>query len=284
MLGISLPSAQEFADVDIGPLAARWDIGFVPDKHVPGGGIAPEKPSVSVRATVERSLLTKSGLHSCSSSCLNRRSLNNRFGFLDPHPPGSRSQSCMIAHSAWRKDLLDPSQERLRWKRLRQVRLSGTIKFDDPVGAARYHQNFRACRLCLFGEIDARAVRQHNICRQQVGNMLLEKTGGLRNSSDGGCAMACSLEQPDKLMAKLSLTVDDQDTCHVKPTFAPLDGSKTVATVPLACLCRMTLQMRDADAGWSFADILPARCDTAAVPTLCYMFPLISGCLGGHAV
>ena len=266
MLGISLSAAQKIADIDVGPFAARWDIGFVPDKHIPGSGIAPEKPSVSVRATIEFSLPTESGLHGCSSN-LNQHSLNNRFGSFDPHPPGSRSLSCMIAHSAWRKDLLDPSQERLRWKRLRQVRLSGTIKFDDPVGAARYHQNFRACRLCLFGEIDARAVRQHNICRQQVGNMLLEKTGGLRNSSDGGCAMACSLEQPDKLMAKLSLTVDDQDTCHVKPTFAPLDGSKTVATVPLACLCRMTLQMRDANAGWSFADI-PDLLHAAPPPSL----------------
>src|SRR6516164_10138649 len=219
MLGISLPSAQEFADVDIGPLAARWDIGFVPDKHVPGGGIAPEKPSVSVRATVERSLLTKSGLHSCSSSCLNQHSLNNRFGSFDPHPPGSRSLSCMIAHSAWRKDLLDPSQERFRWKRLRQVALSGAIKFDDPVGAARYHQNFRACRLCLFGEIDARPVGQYNIRRQQVGNMVLEKTSGLRNSSDGGCTVTCLLQQPNKRIAKLGLSVDDQDTCHVKPTF-----------------------------------------------------------------
>ena len=125
----------------------------------------------------------------------------------------------MMARSARRKDLLDPSQERLRWRWLRQVRLSGAIKFDDPAGAARYHQNFRACRLCLFGEIGTRAVSQHNICRQQVGNMLLEKTGGLRDSSDGSCAMACLLEQPNKLMAKLTLSIDDQDTCHVKPTF-----------------------------------------------------------------
>ena len=48
--------------------------------------------------------------------------------------------------------------------------------------------------------------------------MLFEKTGGFRNSSDGGCAVACLLEQPDKLMAKLSLSVDDQDTCHTTLT------------------------------------------------------------------
>jgi hypothetical protein len=79
--------------------------------------------------------------------------------------------------------------------------------------------------------------------------------------------VTCLLEQPNKLMAKLSLTVDDQDTCHVKPTFAPLDGSKTVATVPLARLCRMTLQMRDANAGWSFADI-PDLLHAAPPPSL----------------
>ena len=115
----------------------------------------------------------------------------------------------MMARSARRKDLLDPSQERLRWKRLRQVRLSGIIKLSDLVRAARYHQNFRACRLCLFGEIGAGSVRQHNICRQQVGNMILEKSGCFRNSSDGGCEVACLLEKPDELMAKLSLSLDD---------------------------------------------------------------------------
>ena len=110
----------------------------------------------------------------------------------------------MMARSARRKDLLDPSQERLCWKRPRQVRLSGTIKLNDLVRAARYHQNFRACRLCLFGEIGA-----HNICRQQVGNMFVEKTGGFRNSSDGGCEVAFLLQKPDELMAKLSLSLDD---------------------------------------------------------------------------
>jgi len=49
--------------------------------------------------------------------------------------------------------------------------------------------------------------------------VFLEKSGGFGNSSDGGCAVACLFEQPDKLMAKLSLSVDDQDSCHVKPTF-----------------------------------------------------------------
>jgi hypothetical protein len=68
MLGISLSIAQKFADINVGPLAARWDIGFVPDKYVPGNRVALEQPSVSVRATIELSLLTESGLHGCSSS------------------------------------------------------------------------------------------------------------------------------------------------------------------------------------------------------------------------
>src|SRR6516164_197003 len=96
MLGISLPSAQKFADIDIGSFAARWDIGFVPDKRVPGSGITPEKPFVAVRATVEFSLLTDSGLHGCSSSSLNPHSLDNRFGSFDPHPPARRP----IAHNS----------------------------------------------------------------------------------------------------------------------------------------------------------------------------------------
>ena len=33
-----------------------------------------------------------------------------------------------------------------------------------------------------------------------------------------GCAVARLLQQPDKLMAKLSLSVDDQNSCHAKPT------------------------------------------------------------------
>src|ERR1700747_858078 len=139
MLGISLSAAEKFADIDIGPFAARWDIGFVPDKHIPGGGIAPEKPPVSVRAAVEHFLFSESGLHVCSSLSFNLRALNNRFGSFDPHPPAGSS---MIARSARRKDLLNPPQERVGWKRLRQVRLSGTIKLNDPVRAARYHQNF----------------------------------------------------------------------------------------------------------------------------------------------
>jgi hypothetical protein len=65
MLWVSLSGAQKFADIDIGPLAPRWDISFVPDKDVPAGGIALEKPSVSVRAIVEHSLVTKGGLHGC---------------------------------------------------------------------------------------------------------------------------------------------------------------------------------------------------------------------------
>jgi hypothetical protein len=33
------------------------------------------------------------------------------------------------------------------------------------------------------------------------------------------------LKQPNKLMAKLNLSVDDQDMCHVRLTFYTLDRS-----------------------------------------------------------
>jgi hypothetical protein len=33
----------------------RWDIRFLPDKHVPGGGIAAEKPPICIRAAVQLS-------------------------------------------------------------------------------------------------------------------------------------------------------------------------------------------------------------------------------------
>jgi len=81
-----------------------------------------------VRETAERVHQEAKEAHRLTE--LARQSIHTR-------PLGSRS--CMMAHSAWRKDLLDPSQHRLRWKRLRQVRLSGAIKLNDPVGAARYH-------------------------------------------------------------------------------------------------------------------------------------------------
>jgi hypothetical protein len=52
MLGVSLAAAQKRIDIEIGDLAARWDIGFVPDEQAPRLGIADQKPPVSVRTTV----------------------------------------------------------------------------------------------------------------------------------------------------------------------------------------------------------------------------------------
>jgi hypothetical protein len=77
MLGISPSFAQKFADIDVGPLAARSDIGVAPDEYVPGSGIALEKPSISpIAVFIAASLRIRY-----------RHSLNNGFGSSDPHPP-----------------------------------------------------------------------------------------------------------------------------------------------------------------------------------------------------
>src|SRR5215831_10168233 len=57
MLRISPPAAQKITDIDIGVPTARWDIRFVPDKYVPRGGIAAQKPPIAIRAAVKLSSL-----------------------------------------------------------------------------------------------------------------------------------------------------------------------------------------------------------------------------------
>jgi hypothetical protein len=92
MLGISPSRAQKFGDIDIGQLAAGWDIGLVPDEHVRSGGIATEKPSVSVRAAVELSLLgghlwllsSAEVLHECFPTPERTWTENLGVGYLHP--------------------------------------------------------------------------------------------------------------------------------------------------------------------------------------------------------
>ena len=61
MLGISLAPAQKCAHLDTGQLTARWSIGFVPDKHVSGSGVATKEPPIPVRAIVKLSLFQRHG-------------------------------------------------------------------------------------------------------------------------------------------------------------------------------------------------------------------------------
>jgi len=57
MLRIFSRTAEKCADIDVGHLTARWDIRFVPDKYVPRGGIAAQKPPIPIRAGVKLSSL-----------------------------------------------------------------------------------------------------------------------------------------------------------------------------------------------------------------------------------
>jgi hypothetical protein len=45
---VQLAAAQKSPDAEIGQLATRRDVGFVPDEYVPGIWIAAERPPVSV--------------------------------------------------------------------------------------------------------------------------------------------------------------------------------------------------------------------------------------------
>jgi hypothetical protein len=60
--------------------------------------------------------------------------------------------------------------------------LSGTVKLDNPVGASRHDENFRAHCLSFLRQICARTVCQNRVCCQQVRNISLKQFGGL-----GGC-------------------------------------------------------------------------------------------------
>jgi hypothetical protein len=55
MLGGATRRGSEKPDAEIGQLATRRDVGFVPDEHVPGIWIAAERPPVSVWAAVKLS-------------------------------------------------------------------------------------------------------------------------------------------------------------------------------------------------------------------------------------
>jgi len=57
MLRISPSAAQKITDLDIGVPPARWDIRFMPDKYVPRGGIAAQKPPIPIRTAVQFSSL-----------------------------------------------------------------------------------------------------------------------------------------------------------------------------------------------------------------------------------
>src|SRR5215472_15882388 len=57
MLGIFPRATQKCADIDIGYLTTRWDIRFMPDKYVPRGGIAAQKPPIPIRTAVQFSPL-----------------------------------------------------------------------------------------------------------------------------------------------------------------------------------------------------------------------------------
>jgi hypothetical protein len=59
--------------------------------------------------------------------------------------------------------------------------------------------------------------------------MFFEKIGRFRNSSDGGYRVTRLLKQPNKLMTKLDLSVDDQNMCYTALTVYMLGSSKTVA-------------------------------------------------------
>ena len=53
MFRISRASAEKRADVDIARPTAGWGIRLVPDKHVPGDGIAAEEPPIAVGAAIK---------------------------------------------------------------------------------------------------------------------------------------------------------------------------------------------------------------------------------------
>ena len=55
MLRILSRTTEKCADIDVGHLTARRDVRFMPDKHVPGSGIAAQKPSIPVGAAVKLS-------------------------------------------------------------------------------------------------------------------------------------------------------------------------------------------------------------------------------------
>lgn len=80
MLGISGPSAQEGADVDMRGLASGWAIWLMTDEDLSVIGVARKKPSVTVGAGVEfsdldwhPSLLSQHGLADVSGLALDQR-------------------------------------------------------------------------------------------------------------------------------------------------------------------------------------------------------------------
>jgi hypothetical protein len=83
------------------------------------------------------------------------------------------------------------------------------VKLDNPFGISRHHKRFRAQRRCLPDQAGARPISQYEIRRQQVGNACLENTGSLRNCGDSNGAVAGFLEEPNELLARLRLGVDD---------------------------------------------------------------------------
>jgi hypothetical protein len=65
MLGISLASAKELADLDIARPTAGRDIRLVPDKHVPGVRIAAAEELPSPLGLRYSSLISTAIHHSC---------------------------------------------------------------------------------------------------------------------------------------------------------------------------------------------------------------------------
>jgi hypothetical protein len=64
---------------------------------------------------------------------------------------------------------------------------------------------------------------------------LIENIGGFPNTSDGGRALAHLVEQANQLMVQLSPSVDDQNMCNIKVTFARLCHCKTATDSTPAC-------------------------------------------------
>ena len=78
--------------------------------------------------------------------------------------------------------------------------------------------------LCLLYQTCTRAIAQHAVCRQQVGNLVFHEFSGRRDGGNGGRAMAGLFELKNELLAKFRLAIDNENVRHTQVTLRA-DGS-----------------------------------------------------------